>query len=436
VIGNDHSVTRESTHRLRALVPAAVALSLLITPAVASAQQDTTPPCFDPAAPLSVEEQRLDDVLVAGGPAVGPELVRLAGFTASVQRFTEKLCAAPSARAAKQLVSSTGADLWKTAVKRAQSTQPTWDAYDDRPLYWARLHLTKALRQWTPRSAVSAADRAALVESVDRTSRGVTDVRFPAQPGVRKIVVTGFDPFQLQGTSVRRGNPAGAAALQLDGKVFDTPQGKVVVQAAVLPVLWGGFDEGIVEAVYGTALKAQVKPDAFVTISQGRPGRFDVERWASRWRGGFPDNNDASSRGPVPDAAGWPQPSTEFIETTLPFQKMVDAGTGPFTVQLNRSFCEWPVGSVPGTGAMSCRSDEPTPGAAAASGGGGDYLSNESMYRANRVRTGLGATTVLGGHLHTPVLTQPVDPAALTDAAFEAQRRDIANQAVALVGVV
>ena len=437
MIGNDRSVTRESTHRLRALVPAAVALSLLITPAVASAQQDASPrACFDPAAPLSVEEQRLDDVLVAGGPAVGPELVRLAGFTASVERFTERLCATPSARAAKQLVSSTGADLWKAAVKRAQSTQTTWDAYDDRPLYWARLHLTKALRQWTPRTAISAADRAALVESVDRTSRGVTDVRFPAQPGVRKIVVTGFDPFQLQGTSVRRGNPAGAAALQLDGKVFDTPEGKVVVQAAVLPVLWGAFDEGIVEAVYGTALKAQVKPDAFVTISQGRPGRFDVERWASRWRGGFPDNNDASSRGAVPDAAGWPQPSTEFIETTLPFQKMIDAGTGPFTVQLNRSFCEWPVGSVPGTGTMSCRSDEPTPGAAAASGGGGDYLSNESMYRANRVRTGLGATTVLGGHLHTPVLTQPVDPAALTDAAFEAQRRDIANQAVALVGVV
>ena len=426
---------REHTHRLRALVPAAVALSLLVAPGVASAQQDARA-CFDPAAPLSVEEQRLDDVLVTGGPAVGPELVRLAGFDASVKSFTDRLCATRSTRAAQQLVALTGNDLWKAAVTRAQSTQPAWDAYDDRPLYWARLHLTRALRQWTPRFTLGAADRGKLLETVDRASRGVPDVRFPAQPGVRKIVVTGFDPFQLQGSSVRRGNPAGAAALQLDGKVFDTPQGKVVVQAAVLPVLWGAFDEGVVEAVYGTALKAKTTPDAFVTISQGRPGRFDVERWASRWRGGFPDNNDASARGPVPDAAGWPQPSTEFIETTLPFQKMIDAGTGPFTVQLNRSFCEWPVGSVPGTGTMSCRSDEPTPGAAAASGGGGDYLSNESMYRANRVRTGLGATAVLGGHLHTPVLGQPVDPAALTDAAFEAQRRDIVNQAVALVGVV
>ena len=421
--------------RLRALTPVAVALSLLMAPGMASAAptQEETRACFDAAAPLTVEEQRLDDALTPGGAPVGPELVRLAGFDDDVQRFTSKLCRSTNARQARQLVDSAGAELWRAAVDRAQSTQTTWDAYDDRPLYWARLHLTKALRQWTPRWQLDATERTRLLKSVDRTSRGVSDVVFPAQPGVRRIVVTGFDPFQLTGTSVRRGNPAGASALQLDGKVFNTPQGKVVVQAAVLPVLWGAFEEGVVEDVYGAALQAKAKPDAFVTISQGRPGRFDVERWAARWRGGLLDNNNVASRGPVPDAAGWPQPSAEFIETTLPFQKMIDAGTGPFPVAFNRSFCEW-VGA-PG-GEQSCRTDEPTPGAVARSGGGGDYLSNESMYRANRVRLGLGATGVLGGHLHTPVLSQPMDPTALTDAPFEAQRRDIANQVVALVGVV
>ena len=69
-------------------------------------------------------------------------------------------------------------------------------------------------------------------------------------------------------------------------------------------------------------------------------------------------------------------------------------------------------------------------------GGGGDYLSNESMYRANRLRLGLSATAVLGGHLHTPVLGQPVDPTALTDAAFERDRRVIADQVAALVSVI
>lgn len=94
------------------------------------------------------------------------------------------------------------------------------------------------------------------------------------------------------------------------------------------------------------------------------------------------------------------------------------------------------MGSIPGTGTPSCRADEPTPGATAAQGSGGDYLSNESMYRANRLRLGLHATTTAGGHLHTPVLGQPADPTALTDPTFERERRAIADQVVALVSVI
>ncbi|GHH35875.1 hypothetical protein [Lentzea cavernae] len=404
------------------------AIALTLSPAVAQAQDAN---CYDTTAALTVEEQRLDNVLVVGGAAVGPSLVKLAGFDGRVADFTAKLCRQVLPRQAQQFVEREGNALWKAAVARAQSTATvTHDAYDDRPLYWARLQLSSALRQWKPRFAFSPHDRATLIQKFDWASRGLSDAQFSAKPGVRRIAVTGFDPFQLTGVNVRRSNPAGVAALQLDGREISTPEGKVVLQASVLPVLWGGFDEGVVEQFYGKALEQ--KPDAFVTISQGRPGRFDVERWAARWRGGFGDNNNVSSYGSVPNAPGWPQPANEFIETSLPHQKMIDAGTGPFTVALNRSFCEWiVVGSQ-----QSCRTDEPTPGRVAASGGGGDYLSNESMYRANRLRIGYGATNVLGGHLHTPVLGQPADPAALTDAAFEKQRRDIADQVKALVSVV
>lgn len=415
--------------RLRAVIPFTLGLSLLTLPGTAHAQPA---PCFDTTAPTTVEEQRLDDRLTPTGPEVGPELVRLGGFDDDVSRFTTRLCEPITRSQALQLAPAAGVELWRAAVRRAQSPQG-WDSYDDRPLYWARLLVTQALRQWQPRGwRLTAADRARLVESFDRASRGASDVRFGA--GVRRVAVTGFDPFQLSGTSVRRSNPAGAAALQLDGRVLDTPSGPVVVEAAVLPVLWGAFDRGVVERFYGSALGSRA--DALVTVSQGRPGRFDVERWAGRWRGGFPDNDDVSSVGPVPDAAGWPQPAPEFIETTLPHQRMVDAGTTPFPVLYNREFCEWPVGTTPGTGAPDCRTDEPTPGAAAASGSGGDYLSNESMYRANRLRLGLSATATAGGHLHTPVLGQPADPAALTDAAFERDRRAIADQVRALVSVV
>ncbi|GAA3460627.1 hypothetical protein ACFFSW_20800 [Saccharothrix longispora] len=413
--------------RLRTVIPLALGLSLLSLPAVARAQPVA---CFDESAPITVEESRLGDRLTPDGPAVGPELARLAGFEDDVSSFTARLCEARSRSRAQQLAATAGTGLWRAAVDRARSAQ-AWDAYDDRPLYWARLQATRALRQWTPPFTLSAGDRARLVEAFDLGSRGVTDLAFA--DGARRVAVTGFDPFQLSGTSVRRSNPSGAAALRLDGKVVDTPQGRVVFQAAVLPVLWGAFDQGIVERFHGGALGRGAH--AVVTVSQGRPGQFDVERWAGRWRGGFPDNNDLSSVGPAPDAAGWPQPAHEFIETTLPHERMVGAGTTPFPVLFNRSFCEWPVGTVPGEGFPDCRSDEPTPGAAAAAGSGGDYLSNESMYRANRLRLGLGATGVAGGHLHTPVLGQPADPTALTDAAFERERRAIADQVVALVSV-
>ncbi|MBB5954413.1 hypothetical protein FHS29_000983 [Saccharothrix tamanrassetensis] len=412
--------------RLRTVIPLVVGMALVGLPGVAAAQ---VKPCFDGGAALSVEEQRLDDALAPGRPAVGPELVRLGGLDDDVRRFEARLCGGVAKSRAESVVAEAGGELWRAAVERAR------ESVDDRPLYWARLLFTKAVRQWQPKGyALSVAERARLVQRVDVAARGVEDVRF--RGGLRRVVVSGFDPFQLDGTSVRRSNPAGAAALRLDGKVFDTPGGRVVVEAAVLPVLWGAFDQGVVERFYGGTLLGKTKPDAFVTISQGRPGRFDVERWAARWRGGFPDNNDVAARGTVPDAPGWPQPAHEFIETTLPAQKMVDAGTSPYPVHFNRSFCEWPIGSTPGVGTPDCRTDEPTPGAVAAVGSGGDYLSNESMYRANRVRLGLSATTTSGGHLHTPVLGQPADPVALTDPEFEAERRRIVDQVVALVAVV
>lgn len=56
-------------------------------------------------------------------------------------------------------------------------------------------------------------------------------------------------------------------------------------------------------------------------------------------------------------------------------------------------------------------------------------MSNESMFRANRVRLGLGLTSVAGGHLHTPVLGQPT---GLTDPAFESRRQAIAAEVIDL----
>ncbi|MBE1496775.1 hypothetical protein H4696_003875 [Amycolatopsis lexingtonensis] len=414
--------------RLTALLPLLAAVPLFALPGTAVA----APGCFDPAAPLTVEEQRLTATLPAGGPAVGPELVRLAGLDPLVAEVKHDLCAARTPRRAERLVTQAGDRLWRTAVDRAQGRRPdlgTLDRFDDRPLYWARLQLSSAIRQWRPTFGLP--DRAALLTAFDRGSRGLDDVRFPLGK-TRRVMVSGFDPFQLDGRGLSISNPAGASALQLDGRVLDTPSGPAVVQAVSFPVVWGYFDDGIVEAAYGSALRDRARrPDVVLTISQGRPGRFDVERWAGAWRGGFPDNNNVSVTGGIPPAAGWPQPDVQFIETTLPYSRML-AVPGAYPVNFNQAFCVWPDSSHPGTGTEVCRSDAPAPGEIAASGGGGNYLSNESMFRANRVRLGLGLTSVAGGHLHTPVLGQPADPAALTDPAFESRRQAIAAQVIAL----
>ena len=348
----------------------------------------------------------------------------------------QELCGIRTPRRAERFARQTGDELWRTAVDRAQGRRPdlgTLDRFDDRPLYWARLQLSAALRRWTPSFSLPADTRTRLLTAFDQGSRGLDDVRFPAGHAVRRLLVSGFDPFQLTGLGIRISNPAGASALQLDGRVLQTPSGPAIVQAVSFPVVWGYFDQGIVEAAYGPALRDRARrPDVIMTISQGRPGKFDIERWAGDWRGGSPDNNNASSVGAVPPAAGWPQPDLQFIETTLPVQQMLAAPAGAYPVNFNLAFCVWPDSSHPGTGTAVCRSDAPAPGEIAASGGGGNYLSNESMYRSNRVRLGLGASGVGGGHLHTPVLGQPTAPTDLTDADFEARRQAIANQVVTL----
>ena len=138
--------------RLTALLPLLAAVPLFALPAPAAAAAG----CFDPATPLTVEEQRLTASLPAGGPAVGPELVRLAGLDPLVAEVKHDLCAARTPRRAERVVTQAGDRLWRTAVDRAQGRRPdlgTLDRFDDRPLYWARLQLSSAIRQWTPASA-------------------------------------------------------------------------------------------------------------------------------------------------------------------------------------------------------------------------------------------------------------------------------------------
>ncbi|MGC0403685.1 pyrrolidone-carboxylate peptidase [Streptomyces sp. SAI-126] len=397
-------------------------LALLAGPAVPA-----TPAAAAAAPSPTVEEQRLDK-------AVPREILERSGFDAVPLRFTRALGSARSYAEARRVVVRQGSALWKRAVDRAQGRGPAGGDLsrdDDRPLYWARLGMTREVRTWEPSFGLTDAQRAALLGELERTSRGQTAVRYPDGGRVKRVLVTGFDPFTLD-RDIRISNPSGASALALDGTVIRTAEGPARVETVVFPVRWQDFTDRTVERALRPYLK---KVDLFTTVSQGRVGRFDVERTNGAWRGGFPDNDNIGVTGTVPvsDPASQPQWTT----TTLPYKAIVDADTGRFPVYDNTSVTEIPAG---GTQSV-VRPDGPTAGSQARAGGGGNYLSNEIAYRVTLLRDRLGLHDVLpGGHVHTPVLefgAGNTDPATgtVTDPGFVRNRLDIIAQVRAIVTV-
>lgn len=379
------------------------------------------------AAPATVEEQRLDQT-------APQEILRRSGFDTVATGFARALERAGSFGQAERVVAGQGARLWQRAVDRAQGRGPAGGDLsrdDDRPLYWARLGMTREVRQWEPEFGLTDTQRASLLAELEENSRGENAIRYPHAKGVKRILLTGFDPFTLD-RDVRISNPSGATALALDGTTIQTADGPARIETAVFPVRWQDFAQGTVER---TLRRQLPRVDLFTTVSQGRVGRFDVERTNGAWRGGFPDNENVSRTEtiPVTDPASQPQ----WTSTTLPYARIVAAATGRFPVYDHTSVTEIPAG---GTDPV-VRPDGPTPGSTARAGGGGDYLSNEIAYRATLLRDRLGLHDSLpGGHVHTPVLqfgTGNTDPATgtVTDPEFVQNRLDIIAQVRAIVTV-
>ncbi|MGC9497172.1 pyroglutamyl peptidase [Streptomyces sp. WG7] len=414
----------------------------LAVPATATAAHPAAAPAPGTAPAPTVEERRLDG-------DVPQEILRRSGFDAVAPGFARGLGRADSYREARRVVAREGSALWRRAVDRAQGRGPArgdLSRDDDRPLYWARLGMTRELRVWDPGFRLTERQRAALLGDLERASRGQDDIRLPHTgagkdgkadrdgrdgKGLKRVLLTGFDPFTLD-RDIRISNPSGAAALALDGTVIDTPVGPARVETAVFPVRWQDFGEGVVERALRPYLP---EVDLFTTVSQGRVGRFDVERTNGAWRGGFPDNENVSRTETVPVADPASQP--QWTTTTLPYEAIAAADTGRFPVYDNTSVTEIPAG---GTEPV-VRPDGPTPGSTARAGGGGDYLSNEIAYRATLLRDRLGLHgTLPGGHVHTPVLrfgAGNTDPATgtVTDPAFVRNRLDIVAQVRAIVAV-
>ena len=289
-----------------------------------------------------------------------PELARLA--------LAETALAGVADRYDGVVAAGDGGELWRHAVADVQAGHG-----DDRPLYWARLKLRQR--------AGAQAGRA------ERASRGLG---FECAQGEPWLLLTGFDPFRLD-RHLDQSNPAGLAVLALHG----TRIAGVRVAGAILPVRFGDFDAGLVEAALTPPF--QRRPALGITVSMGRDG-FDLERFPGRRRSAVAlDNRDQSGGGtaerPVAPA-GLDGP--EFLEFSLPADAMA-AVAGRWPVRDNRRVATLANGEV------TAQSLEELDGRTAVAGSGGGFLSNEVAYRSLLLQRRLGVNFPLG-HVHVPAV--------------------------------
>ncbi len=453
-------------------------------------------PCtLDAEAPLTFEERRLTSRLPGKDVTFASELLEGTGFDGFARDFANELCdgglsGAGSHEDAKTLVIGAGTRLWRAAVDRAQGRRVmgTLPASDDRMLYFARLAMTRTLRGWMPFFAPTDEERVDLAWELERASRGQHELVLPTGDVIR-VLLSGFDPFSLgipggDQVNIRTGNPSGAAILALDGVDLTLQNGKAVhIETYVLPVTYAPFERGMQEDTVGPFFReGPSRVDVAMTMSQGSGYAFELEEWNGRYHGELEGNDDvATCKGgvlPLPRTPGcnilpperwsgysglpWSREQPpQFTRSSLPVGAIMNARTGgsvprppgslaslgnAFDVLWSPDFLAFPSCETASLSAFNEPTDTypppvaPTPPPATACakrGGGGDYLSNESAYRATLLRDLLGVPAFVG-HLHLPVMTrfEPGHESQVTDSKFEAYRTAIIAQTRLIVEVV
>jgi len=306
------------------------------------------------------------------------------------------------------LTHHTGKKLWE-AAKRTVAEQVI---LDDRSLYWSRLSLTAYLRASQFAVPLSSNQRISLIERLENSSRGRDSIEFTAG-AVKKILVTGFDPFLLD-KHIDQSNPSGIVALNLDGQTLTYGQASAEIQTVIFPVRFEDFDAGEVEQLIEPLLKTR-QVDMIVTVSMGRTD-FDLEHFPGRRRSsGSPDNLNVYSGGDetkpkIPLLNGAVIDGPEFLEFSLPYRAMqrviLDAKqdankqqgevTYPYLINDNRT-----ITTLDGT--FEAKTLAELKDATAVLGSGGGYLSNEISYRSVRLAHKY-QPLIPTGHIHTPRL--------------------------------
>ena len=364
-----------------------------------------TKACRDQRIALDPEQARLF-TSTGGAPASTQIIRRVPAVKNEVIGFKRDLCTmVGDFNGANNFASQRGLQLWNVAVNRAKAGDASGD---ERPLYWARLSLTTALRQWRAPFGDTANQRIL----ADRAARGMTSHSFGG--AAKKVFVSGFDPFSLD-SNIWQGNASGAIAMQLDG-TFDASGREI--QAVVFPVRYAEFNAGLVEEVFRPHLQGGSQQATLITTVSLAPGsgQFDLEVYNGRNRSSdtFRDNMGQCAVSSCTATTANPQEppgmgpgtvfGTQFVATTLPVHKMQQVQS-TYPVRVNTSKQE-------------------TAGGVAIVGSGGGFLSNEIAYRVTRLRDEL-KVGVAAGHVHVP---GPVTASGAVHPALDSSRVAIVNE--------
>ncbi len=341
-----------------------------------------------------------------------------------VNQFETDIKAITTKAALKTRAQTAGLAIFNHAVTKNQSVQ------DDRPLYWARNRMNYLLKDLM--NTTNALNDNSILSAFESKSRGFNDVNFSGLPaGTKKILITGYDPFQLN-NNMKQSNPSGASALLLHNQTLVKAGKTGKVQVAIMPVRYGDFDRGLVDTFFNKYFLGTDKVDMIITLSQGSPNRYDVERFAAKFRDYRKTDNlniqGGSATFYVPSfgtavIAASTVSLPEFIETELPTNKMVPGTYSNSKTIYNQ---KWITGKVTGPRfgidevkyherLPSVHTDPNTdsgnspivdyPSEPSLEGSGQNYLSNEIFYRVALLRT-KHASTVKTGHIHVPNLSQ------------------------------
>ena len=341
---------------------------------------------------LTVEELRIEKATLAIPLVVNKLDNTVNDFSKALSTFEHTDKSESAYNKLTTLIEVHGNSLWKKAYNSFHYQKNL----DDRPLYWARLKMTKVLRQSPTFLKLSPPKQTELLWAFELSSRGNRHISFD-QKTDNKILLLGFDPFLLD-RNIEQNNPSGVTALAFDNLHIEYQGTTAEIETLIVPVRFADFDQGMIETLLTPFLKSN-SVDMILTVSMGRED-FDLERFPGLRRSvTAPDNlnikTGANPKNPlIPMLKGEPLDGKEFLEFSLPATHMMKA-KGPFKIFDNRNVTI----AAPSLSSLlnNAKDNEPI----AVQGSGGGYLSNEISYRSLRLRN-LYNPTLPVGHIHTP----------------------------------